>query len=101
MRAAGCIANDMADRHFDGHVQRTQFRPLVTGRSVSIGCGPIFILIFCSFLLVLFLNPFTLSLAFVGVLLAVIYPFLKRFTHLPQLGLDWPLPGVCLWPLRH
>jgi 4-hydroxybenzoate polyprenyltransferase len=97
MRAAGCVINDLADRHFDAHVERTRDRPLVTGQvSTKEALVLFFILIFCAFLLVLFLNQLTFQLAFIGALLAVIYPLLKRVTHLPQFGLGlafaWGVP---------
>lgn len=97
MRSAGCIINDFADRKVDGFVKRTLNRPLVTGRVTIIEAFILFlILILAAFLLVLLLNPFTIVLAFVGALLTVVYPFLKRCTHLPQLGLGlafaWGVP---------
>jgi 4-hydroxybenzoate polyprenyltransferase len=97
MRSAGCVINDFADRHFDGHVVRTRSRPLVTG-SVTIKEALIFffILMLTAFLLVLCLNRFTILLAFAGAFFAITYPFLKRFTHLPQAGLGvsfaWGVP---------
>jgi 4-hydroxybenzoate polyprenyltransferase len=97
MRSAGCVINDIADRHFDGHVARTRHRPLATG---AIGTKSALMLFFClslcAFLLVLLLNRYTVYLAVVGAVLAVIYPYLKRITHLPQLGLglafSWGIP---------
>lgn len=97
MRSCGCILNDLADRRFDGFVARTKDRPLVTG-TVSVMGAWIFA-IFClllAFLLVLQCNGLTIIFAFVAVLLAAIYPLLKRITHLPQLGLGiafaWGVP---------
>ena len=88
MRAAGCVVNDIADRKFDAHVRRTQNRPLVDGR-LSVGqalvCFAVLGLI--AFLLVLMLNTLTRWMALIGIAIAVIYPFMKRFTHLPQLVL--------------
>lgn len=88
MRSAGCVINDYADRHIDGHVQRTAGRPLTTGALSSKQAISCFILL-CSlaFILVLFTNWLTLLLSVVAVLLASIYPFMKRHTHLPQLVL--------------
>lgn len=88
MRAAGCAINDYADRNLDGEVERTRNRPLATGELTpkqALGC--FFVLITLAFFLVLLTNLLTIMLAFVGVLLAATYPFLKRWTHLPQLGL--------------
>lgn len=97
MRSAGCIINDYADRNFDQHVQRTRERPLVTGKVTVKAALTLFsILISCAFLLVLLLNRLTILLAFVGAALAIVYPFLKRFTNLPQVGLSlaysWGVP---------
>lgn len=97
MRSAGCIVNDVFDRNFDGHVQRTRLRPLVTG-VVSVKSALLLaaVLVALSFLLVLFTNRLTILLSFVGAALAVIYPLLKRVTHLPQFGLgaafSWGVP---------
>ncbi len=99
MRSAGCIINDIADRKWDGFVERTRNRPLVT-QKISVKEAWIFfgVLIALAFLLVLQLNRMTIILAFFGLLFAMIYPFLKRFTHLPQLGLgiafSWGIPMV-------
>lgn len=88
MRSAGCVVNDIADRNIDGHVARTQSRPLADG-SLSVKTAIITAAVFtlASFLLVLTCNAFTIALAFVGAALALVYPFLKRVTHWPQLGL--------------
>ncbi|MBW6392970.1 MULTISPECIES: 4-hydroxybenzoate octaprenyltransferase [Halomonadaceae] len=97
MRAAGCVINDYADRHFDGHVKRTKNRPLATGRISEREAKGLFAgLVASAFVLVLFTNPFTILLSLVGVALAFIYPFMKRYTHLPQLFLgaafSWAIP---------
>lgn len=92
MRAAGSVINDIADRHIDGHVKRTVQRPLVTGEVTVLGALCLFaFLLFCALCLVLCLNLYTLMLALVGVGLASIYPFTKRFFPCPQffLGLAW------------
>lgn len=98
MRAAGCAINDFADRDWDRHVKRTQDRPLTTGRIQSWEAVALFLgLCLVSFLMVvLFTNRLTLYLSFGGALLAFIYPFMKRYTHLPQLFLgaafSWAIP---------
>jgi 4-hydroxybenzoate polyprenyltransferase len=97
MRAAGCIINDIADRHLDGHVQRTRDRPLASGKvSVREALVLFSFLMLMALVLVLQLNLLTFYLAIAGAILAVIYPFLKRITHLPQLGLgaafSWSIP---------
>lgn len=97
MRSAGCVVNDFADRHVDGHVARTKHRPLATGQvSVTEAIILAGLLGLMAFLLVLTCNTLTILLAFVGAALAIIYPFLKRITHLPQFGLglafSWGVP---------
>lgn len=88
MRSAGCVINDIADRNFDRHVARTKDRPLAN-KTVSLHEALIifFMLVLCAFILVLFLNVFAIKLAFVAIALAIIYPFTKRITHLPQVVL--------------
>ena len=97
MRAAGCVINDYADRDIDGHVSRTKQRPLATGRISSREALITFaVLVGISGLLVLLTNRLTIQLAFVGLALAAIYPFCKRFTFYPQLVLgaafSWAIP---------
>lgn len=97
MRAAGCVINDYADRHIDGKVKRTCKRPLALGTATAQEAKWLFIaLIFCAFLLVLFLNTYAIALSFIAAGLAFIYPFMKRYTHLPQLFLGmafgWSIP---------
>ncbi|WP_417529980.1 4-hydroxybenzoate octaprenyltransferase [Marinobacter lipolyticus] len=98
MRAAGCAINDFADRKVDRHVKRTKDRPLTSGRIDAWEAVALFLgLSLVAFLMVvLFTNPLTLYLSFGGVVLAFIYPFMKRYTHLPQLFLgaafSWAIP---------
>ncbi|NNJ92012.1 MAG: 4-hydroxybenzoate octaprenyltransferase [Gammaproteobacteria bacterium] len=97
MRSAGCVINDYADRHIDVHVERTSERPLASGKvSEKEALGLFFVLIAIAFFLVLFLNRFTILLSAVGVFLAASYPFMKRFTHLPQaylgMAFGWAIP---------
>jgi len=92
MRSAGCIINDIADRNFDGFVTRTKDRPLATGSVTLTEAFLLFIgLLVIAFLLVLMLNLKTIILAIVALMLAILYPFCKRFTYLPQLvlGMAW------------
>jgi 4-hydroxybenzoate polyprenyltransferase len=97
MRSAGCAINDYADRDFDGHVARTNQRPLATG-AVSPREAVAVFLVLClvSFVLVLQLNWQTVALSTVAVVLTLVYPFMKRFTHVPQLFLGaafgWAIP---------
>jgi 4-hydroxybenzoate polyprenyltransferase len=85
MRAAGCVVNDIADRGLDGHVSRTLERPLALG-TLSTRNAMVFFaaLALLASLLLFFLNPLTRWLAVAGLALAVIYPFMKRWTYLPQ-----------------
>lgn len=97
MRSAGCAINDYADRHIDGHVERTKGRPLATGAiTPKEALGVFVVLCLLAFGLVLFLNWTTVLMSFVAVALAAIYPFMKRYTHLPQLVLGaafgWAVP---------
>lgn len=88
MRSAGCVINDIADRKFDGSVTRTCDRPLIVGTVTTKEASILFIgLCTLGFLLVLNLNEFTIKLSVIGVLLATLYPFTKRMTHLPQVVL--------------
>ena len=88
MRSAGCVINDYADRKVDGAVKRTKDRPLVTGAINEQQALSLFIgLVAGSGSLILFLNTTTQLLAVAGLGLAVVYPFMKRHTHLPQVVL--------------
>lgn len=97
MRAAGCVMNDIADRDFDPHVERTRNRPLASGElRLRQAVGLFLVLMLLAFLLVLMTNLLTVKLALVGAALASTYPFFKRFTHLPQvvlgLAFGWGIP---------
>lgn len=88
MRSAGCVINDFADRKVDGSVERTNQRPLVTGLLTNKEALVLFFaLIIIAFLLVLSLSWFTIKLSFVALFLAALYPFMKRYTHFPQVFL--------------
>ncbi|MBI5612713.1 MAG: 4-hydroxybenzoate octaprenyltransferase [Gammaproteobacteria bacterium] len=97
MRSAGCVINDYADRAIDPQVARTRDRPLAAGRVTPRAALTLFVaLCLSAFALVLLLNSLTIALSFVAALLAVSYPFLKRYTHLPQFYLGaafgWSIP---------
>jgi len=97
MRAAGCIMNDVADRDFDPHVERTRKRPLASGElTVHQALLTFFVLMALAFGLVLMTNALTIKLAFAGAVLASTYPFFKRWTHFPQvvlgLAFGWGIP---------
>ncbi|WP_413992085.1 4-hydroxybenzoate octaprenyltransferase [Labrys okinawensis] len=85
MRSAGATVNDIADRNFDGHVERTRFRPLASGQ-IDIPHAFVFLAVQLALAasLLLFLSPYTRLIA-IGVLpLVFVYPLCKRFTHWPQ-----------------
>jgi 4-hydroxybenzoate polyprenyltransferase len=97
MRSAGCAVNDYADRSFDPHVARTANRPLAAGRITTIEALILFALLsLAALVLALQLNRFTLLFAVGGGLLAVSYPFVKRFLSVPQMYLGvtfgWGIP---------
>lgn len=96
-RSAGCIINDYADRWLDGHVERTKHRPLATGLiSGSEALVAFILMMMTAFGLVLLTNPLTILLSIVGLLLAALYPYLKRYTYFPQVFLGiafgWGIP---------
>lgn len=97
MRSAGCVINDIADRDYDGKVNRTQQRPLATGEvKVSEALTLFVVLCLLALFLVLMTNWNTILLSVVAVSLAAIYPFMKRYTYLPQVVLGaafgWAIP---------
>lgn len=97
MRAAGCVINDYADRHWDGAVERTKARPLASGAVSAAEALQLFgLLVLLSAGLLLWLNWQTVLLSVVALLLAAVYPFMKRYTHLPQVILgaafSWGMP---------
>ncbi|MET0289608.1 MAG: 4-hydroxybenzoate octaprenyltransferase [Pseudoxanthomonas sp.] len=87
-RSAGCVINDYADRWLDPQVERTRNRPLATGAVSGREALVVFAgLMLVAFALVLTLNLLTIGLSFVALFLAASYPYLKRYTHLPQVYL--------------
>lgn len=97
MRAAGCAINDFADRKVDGHVERTKTRPLATGVIRPREAVYVFLaLVFASACTLFFLPIATFYCALGGLALAFVYPFMKRYTHLPQVVLgmafSWGIP---------
>jgi 4-hydroxybenzoate polyprenyltransferase len=97
MRSAGCVINDYADRRIDPKVRRTRDRPLAT-QTVSETEAIILFIVLCllAFGLVLLTNPLTILLSIIAVLLAMSYPFMKRYTYWPQahlgLAFSWAIP---------
>jgi len=100
MRSAGCVINDFADRDFDGHVERTKSRPIAAGK-IAPGAALIgfFLMLLMALLLVLQCSAYVLGLAVVGVVLASLYPFLKRYTYFPQawLGMAFGWAVLMAW----
>lgn len=97
MRSAGCVINDYADRNFDGKVKRTKQRPLAAGKLSEANALSLFaILCVGALILVLLTNWLTVVLSLGALLLASIYPFAKRHTHMPQIVLgaafSWSIP---------
>lgn len=97
MRSAGCVINDYADRKVDGHVNRTKNRPIVNGSVQAKEALQLFLFLLVIALgLVLLLNWQTVALSLIGALLAACYPFMKRYTHWPQVVLgaafSWSMP---------
>ncbi len=85
-RSAGCVINDYADREIDKHITRTRDRPITTGEiSPKAALLLFFALGLIAFALVLLTNTLTIKISFIAIALAVIYPFTKRWTNLPQL----------------
>ena len=97
MRSAGCVINDYADRKIDPHVARTMDRPLAAGRVSEREALVLFtVLGLAAFALVLTLNRLTIYLSFAAVISAASYPFMKRYTYLPQaflgIAFGWAIP---------
>ena len=97
MRSTGCVINDLVDRNLDHHVERTRYRPITSGKVKPIeAMGLTTVLLMCAAVLVLNLNALTFKLSLVAVPLAIIYPFMKRVTYLPQvflgLAFAWAIP---------
>jgi 4-hydroxybenzoate polyprenyltransferase len=106
MRAAGCVINDYADRDFDPHVERTRLRPIAAGEISPREALWLFVaLCLVALALVLTMNPLTIALAVPGAFLAASYPFMKRYTHLPQaylgMAFGWAVPMSFAAQLSH
>ena len=100
MRSAGVVLNDLADRSYDRHVARTLVRPLASGE-LSVAHALLVLVLFLAMagILVLLLDPFTILLSPIAVLLAALYPFAKRVIHVPQamLGIAFGWGTVMAW----
>ncbi|MFQ5344896.1 MAG: 4-hydroxybenzoate octaprenyltransferase [Mariprofundus sp.] len=100
MRSAGCVINDFADRKLDPHVERTRTRPLASGAIASGAALAGFVaMLLLALLLVLQLSWYVIGLSVVGAALATIYPFMKRFIHIPQawLGMSFGWGAIMAW----
>ncbi len=85
MRSAGCAVNDYADRDFDRYVLRTKDRPITSGKiSGKEALAVAALLALLAFLLIWPLNTLTKELSVFALLVAIIYPFTKRFFAIPQ-----------------
>lgn len=85
MRSAGCAVNDVADREFDRHVERTARRPVTSGaiapkEALALGA----VLALAAFALVLTTNAATIAWSFAALAVAILYPYTKRFFAMPQ-----------------
>lgn len=97
MRSAGCVINDYADSDIDPHVARTRNRPIAAGRVGGREALKIFaVLLVCAAALVALTNTITFALSLGAALLAILYPFMKRYTYMPQVFLGaafgWSVP---------
>lgn len=104
MRSAGCVINDFADRKLDPNVERTKDRPLAAGRiAAGAALAGFVIMLLVALLLVAQLDWFVVQLSLVGAVLAICYPFMKRFIHMPQawLGMSFGWGAVMAWAAVH
>jgi 4-hydroxybenzoate polyprenyltransferase len=100
MRGAGCVYNDIADRHFDARVTRTRTRPIPSGQ-VSVHAAAIFMVALCFVGLAVLLqfNPFAIAVGMASLAIVAFYPFMKRITYWPQivLGLAFSWGALMGW----
>ncbi len=100
MRSAGVILNDLADQSFDRQVARTKTRPLASGELHRHHAFMLLgLLLLLAGSLLFLLNPIVLWLAPIALLLATLYPFSKRWIHIPQavLGVAFGWGTVMAW----
>ncbi len=100
MRSAGCVFNDIIDKDFDKKVKRTKTRPIAAGK-ITVGQSLAYVLILCliAFFILLQFNLFTIILGMSSMILAFLYPFMKRITYWPQLflGLTFNWGIIMAW----
>lgn len=104
MRGAGCTINDLWDRDFDKHVERTKNRPLANGSiSVPQALGFLAAQLTCGLGVLVSLDPSCISLGFLSMPLVIAYPLMKRFTNWPQLvlGLTFNWGALMGWTAVH
>jgi 4-hydroxybenzoate polyprenyltransferase len=109
MRSAGCVMNDIADRNFDGKVKRTSNRPLANGELSLQQAVITFVgLLTIAFILLLQLTISPIIVAAMGAIIAIAYPFCKRFMQAPQailgFAFSWGIPMAYLcsqMPITH
>ncbi len=88
MRSAGCVVNDIVDRDLDPHVERTHSRPLASGELELAQALSLFVgLCSLGLILIVLVNATTRWFALGGLAIATLYPFMKRWTYLPQVVL--------------
>ncbi len=100
MRSAGCAINDIADRKFDPHVERTKGRPLASGKLATSHAVIIFLLaVLFAALLTLYLNPLAIILSTFCLFFVILYPFTKRYISFPQLflGIAFGWGSIIVW----
>jgi 4-hydroxybenzoate polyprenyltransferase len=100
MRSAGCVINDIADRNYDPFVDRTKNRPLAAGRiTLKEAVTILLFLVFIAVSLAFLLNRLAILMCFIGLVLALIYPFMKRYINLPQvvLGVAFGWGAIVAW----
>jgi 4-hydroxybenzoate polyprenyltransferase len=88
MRGAGCTWNDLVDRDLDGRVERTRSRPIPSGDvSVTAARGFLVLQALIGLAVLVQFSAFTIALGIASLAVVAVYPFLKRITHWPQIGL--------------
>lgn len=88
MRGAGCTFNDIVDQDIDEKVERTRSRPLPAGKVTRRRAWMFLVLQSLLGLVVLLqFESFVILLGIASLAVVAIYPFMKRFTNWPQLGL--------------
>ncbi len=88
MRGSGCAYNDYVDRDIDAKVARTASRPIPSGQVTANQALAFATLLACiAFLVLIQFNWFTIQAGVASLGVVAIYPFLKRYTNWPQVGL--------------